>query len=262
MGEWLFKEDEYTPKEDKDKFIDKSILGMISILSNIKRAEKDRYSHIYSLNAAIKLSFTLLFLILISLSRSYIYIGVIDLYILVAISMLDVEDMKKVIGLSLIIPIFTLIMLIPSIIMGNVRNSLLIVIKVFSAVSLVNMLSYTTKWSNITKALKQLHIPDIFILTMEITIRYIYLLGDFSLNLLYALRLRSVGRNNKKYGSIAEIMGTLFIRSKNMGDEMYSAMECRGFTGEYTSFSTFKFKRGELIYSIVGIGLIAAFFFL
>ena len=62
----------------------------------------------------------------------------------------------------------------------------------------MNILSHTSRWSEISKSLKLLFIPDIFIWIMDITIKYIVLLGEHSINLLYALKLRSIGIHSNK----------------------------------------------------------------
>lgn len=104
-------------------------------------------------------------------------------------------------------------------------------------------------------------IPDIFIFVFDITIKYIYILGEFSLDMLYSLKLRSIGFNNNKYTSLSKIMGNLFLKSKEMGEEIHSAMECRGFTGEYTSYSKFKFTLNDLLFSIVNVAIIFMYIF-
>ncbi len=262
MEDWLFRKDDYIPKTDKDRFINKTILSLLSILSLIKRNNKISNNFIYNLNPALKLVFTVINIIFLSMSRNFMYVLVIDVYMLFILSLLDIEEIKKILALSIVVPFFTLIMLAPSIIMGNVRNSMLIILKVAGTIVAINILSYTTKWHHITKSLKIFFIPDIFILVFDITIKYIYILGEFSLEMLYALKLRSVGRNNNKYSSLSKIMGNLFLKSKELGDEMYSAMECRGFTGEYVSHSKFKFNFKDLIYSMVNIIIILLYFYI
>ena len=168
---------------------------------------------------------------------------------------------KKILGVSIIIPIFTFIVLLPSIIfMENVNNSLYLILKVFITIVLVNILSYTTKWNDIVKALKVLFVPDLFILIFSITINYIYILGEIALNMLYALKLRSIGKNKEKGNSILRIIGNLFLKSKIMAEEMYSAMECRGFTGEYKSTAKFTIKGIDIVYIIILIIILLMFF--
>ncbi len=261
MEDWLLKKDEYIPKVDKDRFIDKTIVGLLSILSLIKRSNKISSNFIYNLNPSMKLVFTIINIIFLSMSKNLMYILVVDVYVLFMLSLLEIEDIKKILALSIVIPIFTLIMLIPSIIMGNVKNSIFLLLKLLGTIASINILSYTTKWHDITKALKLFFIPDIFILVFDITIKYIYILGEFSLEMLYALKLRSVGKNDKKHSSLSKLMGNLFLKSKELGDEMYYAMECRGFTGEYVSYSNFKISFKDCIYVIINIAIILMYFY-
>lgn len=261
MEEWLFKKDNYMPKADKDRFIDKSIVGILHILSLIKRDNHIGNNFMYKLNPVVKLVCTVLPILLASMSKSFTYVLILDVYMLMLVALLEVEEIKKILTLSIIVPLFTFIMLIPSILMGNVSNSILLILKVISTIISVNILSYTTKWHDITKALKMFFIPDIFILVFDITIKYIYILGEFSLEMFYALRLRSIGKNNRKYSSITKIIGNLFLKSKEMGDEMYTAMECRCFTGEYTSHSKFEFNFKDFIYCVINVLLILIYFY-
>ncbi|MBC2580776.1 energy-coupling factor transporter transmembrane protein EcfT [Clostridium sp. DJ247] len=262
MEEWLFKKDDYMPKEDKDKFIDKSVMEIIHILSLIKRNENTGSTLMYKLNPVVKVLFTILNILFISLSKNFLYVMILYVYLLLILSLIDIRDIKRILSLSLVIPAFTLVMLIPSMFMGNVKNSVLIILKIVGTVLSVNILSYTTKWHDITKALKIFFIPDIFILVFDITIKYIFILGEFSLHMLYALKLRSIGKNNNKYSSLTKIMGNLFLKSKEMGEEMYFAMECRGFTGEYISHIKYKLGVKELIYSFINVILIIVYFYL
>ncbi|WP_069650829.1 energy-coupling factor transporter transmembrane component T [Caloranaerobacter ferrireducens] len=259
IEEWLFVKDEYIPEKESNKFIDKSIISILKVLSRIRRGGIKRHKLVYSLNPALKVFFTILNLVLLSLSRSFIYVLVMNVYAFVNILLLDTEERNNILVISLIIPLFTLIMLIPSMLRGNIVNNLLLLQKIIVNIILVNYLSYTTKWNHITKSLKLLFIPDLFIWVMEITIKYIVLLGEYSVNLLYALKIRSVGRNHDKYNSLSRIIGNLFLKSKQMSEEMFSAMECRGFVGEYTIQMKFSFKKADLLYCIVNISLVGIF---
>ncbi|MCT8976645.1 energy-coupling factor transporter transmembrane protein EcfT [Clostridium sp. CX1] len=261
MEDWLYKKDDYIPKKDKDSFIDKSIMSIIHILSLIKRNGITGNGFVYKLNPLIKLIFTVLNILLIALSQEFTYVLIIDAYLLLLVALLDVREIKKILALSLMVPLFTIVMLTPSIIMGNVRNSILLLFKVTGTIISINLLSYTTRWHDITKCLKIFFIPDIFILVFDITIKYIYILGEFSLEMFYALKLRSVGRNSSKYSSLTKIMGNLFLKSKELGDEMYSAMECRGFTGEYKAYSKFSFTFKDILYSFVNVLIIMMYFY-
>ncbi len=261
VKEWLLKKDDYEPVKDREKFLDKSIVGIVTILSKIQRENNISDEVIYKINPLVKLSSMIILIVFLSLSRNMLFVYFMLAYSLVYLCFLDGNAIKKILAVSLIVPIFTLVMLLPSIFfMGNRQSSVMLILKIFITVLLVNTLSYTTKWRDITKSLKMFFIPDIFILTFDITIKYIYVLGDFSLKMLYSLKLKSVGKNNDKRNSLSRIIGNLFLKSKTMGEEMYSAMECRGFTGEYVSYSKFKFTAMDAIYLSVSIFTVVIFF--
>jgi cobalt/nickel transport system permease protein len=256
--DWLFKEDNYVLQEDKDAFLDKSIFSGLKLLSKIKRGSFVKSDGvIYKINPALKLIATLIILILLSVSRSGIFLLSISFFVLIEVIMLEVEDIKKVVSLIFFVFLFAFIVLMPSIFLGNIKNSVIILFKVSNSVALINILSCSTRWHDITKVLKILFVPDIFIL--DLTIRYIFLLGSISLDMLYALKLRSIGRNDKKYTSINSIIGSLFLRSKETGDEVYASMECRGFTGEYSAKLNFKFTNKDGLYILLNLLLVIAF---
>jgi cobalt/nickel transport system permease protein len=132
--------------------------------------------------------------------------------------------------------VLALIILLPAMFIqpSGIRNELLIVIKVFFSISTLSIFNHTTQWNHITGALRKLHIPGIFIFTLDITLKYIVLLGNLITDLLTSLQLRSVGKNNKKYSSIGGVMGVTFVRGTEMNQQMYEAMQCRGFTDDYS----------------------------
>ena len=51
--------------------------------------------------------------------------------------------------------------------------------------------------------------------------------------LLDALRLRSVGRDRTKLTSAGQLMGALFLRANTQARQMAESMVCRGFDGTY-----------------------------
>jgi len=258
MPEWLLKEENYIPVGDRDFFINKSIMSILNLLSRIKAQGYYKEGKL-KVNSTLKVVLTFLLIVLLSLSRSFQFVLIINVYLIFSLSLMDVKVILKIFELSIIVAVFTFIILIPSTLWGNGVSSVILCSKVFASVMAVNILSYSTRWNKITDAFKFFFLPDLFIFVLDITIKYIVLLGEFSINMLYALKLRSVGRNSRKYNSISGIAGTLFIKSKEMAEDMYSAMECRGFTGEYKLKRSYKLSIADPFYVIINIGLIAIF---
>lgn len=260
IPEWLSEKDNYVPKEEKNLYIEKSIFSLIKTISIIKQS-KSRDEFLYLINPTLKFISTILNIVLISLSRSFIYLLIMDMYVLINLLLMEKKSRKRIFIRSLIFPFITLVALIPSMFYGNTYNSILLFQKVITTVIMMNLLAHNTRWSEISKSLKLLFIPDIFIWIMDITIKYIVLLGEYSINLLYALKLRSVGITSNKYNSLTGIIGSLFIKSYKMSEEMFQAMECRGFVGEYTTKVNFTFRKIDYIYIAINVLLVSFYIY-
>ncbi|MCT4595113.1 MAG: energy-coupling factor transporter transmembrane protein EcfT [Anaeromicrobium sp.] len=257
-GKWLLEKDDYVPKKERDTYIDKSIISFLKIISRI-RSVKNKDKVLYRIDPVLKVIFTVLNILFISLSRNFIYLFILDIYVFMSILFMDWEDRKKILSMSFIFPIMTLIMLIPSMIKGNIHNSLLLLQRILLSVLFANILSYSTKWTHISRTLKLLFVPDIFIWIMDISLKYSILLGEYATGLLYGLKLRSIGKNEDKQEAIWRIMGNLFLKSYRMSEELSCAMECRGFVGEYKVSIEFKLRRIDYIYGIINIIVIVLF---
>jgi cobalt/nickel transport system permease protein len=261
MPEWLLKDDEYVPSGDRDAFINKSILSLLNILTKFKTHTK-YIARRFGVNASIKLITSIIFIIFVALAKNFSFVLVASVCLLVIINLLDIEQIKHVLKMSLAAGIFTCIILLPSIFLGYGANFLMIILKVLCTVTMVNILASTTEWNDLIAAFKLFHIPDIFIFVLDITMKYIVVLGEFSLNMFYALKIRSVGKSKNKNTSIAGIMGTLFLKSKEMAEEMQGAMECRGFNGEYRMYKKVRLKYIDYFCILFNVIFIFTYFYI
>ena len=123
-----------------------------------------------------------------------------------------------------------------------------------------SLFSATTPWTSVSAAFAALRVPDLFVMTLDMTAKYISLLGGLVLDMLYALKLRSVGRNDRKVDSLSAIAGTLFLKSKEAAEEQYQAMECRGFAGTYRITRHAAFGRLDASFAAANLLIAAAFF--
>jgi len=260
MPEWLIKDENYIPQSDKDTFVNKSILSLLKVISRIKTQDSGVLTK-YKVNAIFKVTFTFILLVLLSISKSFTFVIIINIYMLVILSTMEADNIVKILKVSFVMASFTFLVMLPALFWGNSYSCIMITSKAFASITAVNILSHSTRWSSITSALKRFFVPDIFILVLDITIKYIVMLGDFSLNMLYALKLRSVGKNKSKYASLSGVAGTMFIKSKEMAEDMYNAMECRGFTGEYHSYNNFKFTIVDFLYIMTNVAIIFIFLY-
>lgn len=86
----------------------------------------------------------------------------------------------------------------------------------------------TTPWQQFIEGLRQLHIPKIIILIIDITIKYIYILGLSLEEELYSLRLRTLGQqvDNRVSGIL---IGQLYLSLRDQTTQVHQAMVLRGY---------------------------------
>ena len=241
-------------------FINKSIYALLHILSRM-RSQGSR-EKLFGVSASLQLSFTFMFVILLAVSHNHLFVVVANVYVLLLLSLMTGEEIIRILRVSVIVALFSSVILLPSMISGNHYSIVMITAKIFATVTAVNILSHAVPWHVLTGSMKRYFIPDLFIFVLDITLKYIFMLGEFSLNMLYALKVRSIGRNKNKYTALSGIAGTIFIRSIEMSQEMYSAMECRGFTGKYMRTRKVRISVANIVYIAVNGILIYTFFYL
>ena len=229
---WLTTNDDYKVSKSSNRFIYKTIGTIGNILSRLAIQKGHEKTH--ALNPLLKLIFTIILILIISITRNLLIILIISAVLLLYLSSWPAKDILSILRTSLLACLLSLIILLPSIIINhNIYNSLLIIIKVFLDVTSLSIFNHTTTWNHVTTSLRRLHVPSIFIFTLDTTLKYIVILGNMINDLLVSLKLRSVGKNNKKYNSIGGIMGHTFIKSSEYAKEMYDAMICRCFDDNY-----------------------------
>ncbi|MBP3758452.1 MAG: energy-coupling factor transporter transmembrane protein EcfT [Firmicutes bacterium] len=189
----------------------------------------------FALPTWLKLILMIALIILTSVTQSRLIIMACGAAVLVRLAMLPAEDMSGILKTALFAGLLAAVLYTPAVIMdhGLLMNGIRVVIKVLICVTAVGLFGRTTQWNHVTAALRKFHIPGVVIFTIDITFRYIVLLGKLMEDLLTAVSLRSVGKNNKKYSSVGGVMGVTFLRGAEMNKEMYEAMQCRGFTDDY-----------------------------
>jgi cobalt/nickel transport system permease protein len=259
MPGWLLQDARYQPRQDKDAFVDRSILRFLSVLSK-GRARSGRIQGHGHTEPLVKVLSIIVVALLVSLTRSPAFLVLTATGLLVSLAFQEARLIARVLKTSLAVAVFTVLILLPSVFWGRGSAAVMITVKVFLSVAFVKLVSATADWASISGAFKRLGAPDLFILVFDIALKYITLLGEFALSMLYALKLRSVGRNTGKTASLGGIAGTLFLKSKEMAEDMYGAMECRGFTGEYRAAGRLRLRwRDGMVCGATGL-LIALFF--
>ncbi|HEX3011333.1 MAG TPA: cobalt ECF transporter T component CbiQ [Syntrophomonadaceae bacterium] len=96
------------------------------------------------------------------------------------------------------------------------------------------LLIATTSASSLFRSLHSLKIPDLFVMIIDMSYRYLGLLINISVELFEARKLRTVGYMNGKNqrAFIGFSIAALFNRSMMLAEEVYQAMAARCYTGE------------------------------
>ena len=225
--------DNYVPPKDGGTFAVKTIQTIGKIMSRLRvQSGHEKRRH---LPALFKLIALVGLIIITSVSQNRIVLMVIVAGLLAYLCTWPAKGLAGIFKTPLAAAALAFVLFLPAMIMNPawITNNLVVVAKVFICVTMVTVFNHTTQWNHVTIALRKIHVPGIFVFTLDITLKYIVLLGNLIQDLLTSMQFRAVGKHDKKYSSVGGVMGVTFIRGTEMNEQMYEAMRCRGFTDDY-----------------------------
>lgn len=253
-------------KKARPSFVEKTLAGISSSIEQAvfseENARKDGFLQRRDPRAKV-ISFGAL-IIATGLSRDWrILTGLYALVLVAALlSKIDVAFFVKRVWLG--IPVFSGIVVLPSIFfIGNhvllsvplgvfhltiYRDGLaaagIFVLRVGVSVSLAVLLILSTKWADILKALRVLRVPNVFVLVLAMTYRYIFLVLHNVNGMLLARKSRIVAKTpgrEQRWWIVATI-GVLISRSFRISEDVYQAMLARGFSGRLQTFDDYRLR--------------------
>ena len=235
LPDWMRSTDNYVPPKDGGTFIVKTLIALGNTMSRLKLQAGHEPPR--ALPAMVKLLLLFVLILTTSLTQNRLVLLLVGAVLLTCLSTWPPEDILDIVKNAFIAGGIALLLFGPSMLMNpaGVMNNVRVIAKVLLCVTMVNIFNHTTQWNHITTALRKLHIPGVFVFTLDITLKYIVLLGNLIRDLLTSMLLRSVGKHNKKYSSVGGVMGVTFLRGTEMSAQMYEAMVCRGFTDDYNA---------------------------
>jgi cobalt/nickel transport system permease protein len=93
----------------------------------------------------------------------------------------------------------------------------------------VILLANTTPFSEILRVLQRVRVPHLLITTLALMHRYLFVLGEESERMRRARLSRTFSRGGRfQWGSLATVIGQLFIRASERAERIYDAMCSRG----------------------------------
>jgi len=121
-------------------------------------------------------------------------------------------------------------------------GAILFVARVVTCVSFVILLGLVTRHNELLSVLRIFRIPQIFIMTLSMCYRYIYLFIEIIENTYLAIKSRVGIKIHYRKGQriVAWNIANLWQRSRQLNEEVYNAMLSRGYTGEPQILDEFK----------------------
>ncbi len=259
IPEWMQTEENYIAPKDSDGFLRKTMLSIMGVLAKARNSGKP--SKLQG-SAPVALLTVLTLIVLTACAKNAFFTYCVLGLALICLCLLPGKQLKPAVSATLGAVGLSFLILLPAALLGSPRTLITVCLKVFISVGLISFLSATIPWNQLTKGLRFYHVPNLFIFTLDITLKFIVMLGDVAQNMLESLKMRSIGKNEKKKESFSGIMGVTFLKSRELSDEVFDAMTCRGFEGEYSITHKTKLKPMDLAYAAVLILFVILFIIL
>jgi cobalt ABC transporter, permease protein CbiQ len=121
-------------------------------------------------------------------------------------------------------------------------GAVLLISRVGISITLAVLLTLTTRWNNLLRALRTFFVPKIFIVTLEMTYRYIFVFITLLEDMFLARKARDSGHSSVKEQRrfVGSSIASLFGKSLQMSEEVYISMAARGYTGEIYTLQRFQ----------------------
>lgn len=139
----------------------------------------------------------------------------------------------------------------------GLNMAMIFTMRVATCVSAVVLLFLTTPHQILFKSLRTVGVPKLYVLTLEMAYRYIFLLMDLVREMYVAKKARTI----KARGMLDEQkwvggrIGYTLIRSLDMSEKVHMAMMSRGYNGDIKIMQSFEMQRRDYIAAAVAISL-------
>ena len=139
----------------------------------------------------------------------------------------------------------------------GLNAAVIFTMRVAACVSAVVLLFITTPQQTLFKSLRTVGVPKLYVLTLEMAYRYIFLLMDLVRELYVAKKARTIRASGMfdEQKWVGGRMGYTLIRSLDMSEKVHMAMMSRGFSGDVHIMQEFKMQNRDYIAGIATITL-------
>jgi len=255
--------------EKKKSFVEKTISGILNFFQESMASEgyTKRNGFLQSIDPRVKLASFLLMIFAVSLTRDVEIIFAVYLLILLFAYLSKIDTLFFIKRVWVFVPIFAGIIVLPIIFnvfmpgdnlvtvatLGNntyigpvllpstiyitkqgTISAITFILRVATCVSIAVLLILTTKRDVLFKSLRSLRVPKVYVLTLDMCYRYIFLLMDTIRDFFAAKKSRTIttlplGEEQKW---VAGRIGYVLVKSLDTSERVHKAMISRGFDGD------------------------------
>jgi len=263
----------------RHNFIERSLVGGVSFLKESVFSEEYalREGFLQGIEPRIKLVSILFFLLAVLFSKGIYFLICMYVFclLLAAFSLIPLGFFLK--RTWIFIPLFSLFIALPalfniftpgermadfrifafslSITRQGIASSSIFFMRVLTSVSLCILLVLTTRHYMLLKVLRVFKIPQVFVMTLGMCYRYIYLFMEIIQNTYLAIKSRvgNIFSVRKGQGIVAWNISYLWQRSYKLNEDVYKAMLSRGYQGEAVVLNDSTIKVKDWLYLFMSI---------
>ncbi len=117
-----------------------------------------------------------------------------------------------------------------------------LVLRVETAATLCVLLVLTTPWNHVLKTLRVLHVPAVMVTILGMTYRYLFLVLQSAHDMFESRRSRMIGEltGRERRRVAVSSAGVLMSKTFDLSNEVYLAMQSRGYRGEVAVLDEFQ----------------------
>jgi cobalt/nickel transport system permease protein len=136
-----------------------------------------------------------------------------------------------------------------------------ILLKFVLTISAALLLIATTPFPSVCHALRRFGMPSLFVSQLLFLYRYIFVLVEEAMRMVRARDMRSFGASGTGIKVFVRLIGTLFLRTIERAERIYSAMLSRGFQGDMPTSKRSHIKAIDLVFVGTTLSFLAVFRF-
>ncbi len=124
--------------------------------------------------------------------------------------------------------------------------------RVATSVSLAVLFTLTRRWAEIFAGLRAMFVPRVFVVTLSMTERYLFVFLRLIQDMYRARKSRTI-RSFSTAGErnwTASRIGVTFRKSVEMSNDVYKAMISRGFNGEFRAMNRFRSRPADYLWLV------------